>query len=81
MFGALIRAAPQLLIIPLIAAALAKILGPMVTFMTDGPATSSDMLITLLNGASNNFVLIGVLALLMVLIARAITEARTPGRV
>lgn len=81
MFGALVRAAPQLLIFPLLAAALAKVMGPLVTFMTDGPATTGDMLIVMLNGASNNFVLIGVLALFLGLLARAISEAQTPGRV
>jgi hypothetical protein len=78
MFGALLRAAPQLLGIPLLAAALAKVVGPMVTFATNGPATQSDMLIVLMTGISDNFVLVGVLALFLTLLARAVIEARTP---
>jgi len=78
MFGALLRAAPQLLGIPLLAAALAKVVGPIVTFATDGPATQNDMLIVLLTGISDNFVLVGVLGLLLTLVATAVIEARTP---
>jgi hypothetical protein len=77
MFGALLRAAPQLLLFPLLAAALAKVIEPILTFMN---ATSDDMLFVLLVGISNNFVLVGVLGLFMGLLARAISEAATPGR-
>jgi hypothetical protein len=76
MFGALLRAAPQALFMALIAAVLSRILAPLVSFNLNGPATQSDLLINTLTTVSGNSLLIGILALLVTLVARAVVEAQ-----
>jgi len=80
MFGALLRAAPQALFVALLGAVTARIMEPLLAVMVGGSATQNDMLVSGLQSATDNFVLIGVLALLVTLLARAVLEARA-GRV
>ena len=79
MFGFIVRAAPQALLFGLLAAALSAVVDPMVDFMTDGPATQSDLLVSALTATTDNFVLVGLAALLLTFIGRAVLEARVGG--
>lgn len=79
MFGALLRAAPQALLIALLTAVFARVVNPLIDVMTDGPASSNDMLVSGLNSATSNFILVGLAALVLALIARAVLEARLGG--
>lgn len=79
MFGAVLRAAPQALFLALLAALAARITQPLFDFMAAGPATSNDLLLGSLQAATDNMLLIGVLALLLRLIAAAVVEARIGG--
>jgi len=76
MFGALLRAAPEALFIALFAAIVARVVDPLKQAALDGPATQSDTLIVTLSAATENFILVGLLALLLTLIARATIESQ-----
>lgn len=80
MFGAFARAAPQALFIALLAAILARVLDPILEFTLDSPnATQNDMIIAGLQAASDNFLLVGLIALAVALLARATIEASIGG--
>jgi hypothetical protein len=81
MFGALLRAAPQALFIALLAAITSRVLDPFLSFIAAGPAETDDLLYSGLESASENFLLVGLLALLVTLVARAVIEARVGGGV
>jgi hypothetical protein len=76
MFGVLIRAGPQALFMALLGAILARILSPLIGFMTAGPATEDDLLINALTAVSENYILMGVLALVITILATAVLESR-----
>lgn len=79
MLGAFARAAPQALFIAVLAAMTARIMDPLTTFILDSnSASKSDPLVNLLQTASDppNFLLVGVLGLILTLIGRAMVEAR-----
>jgi len=81
MFGILARSAAEALFVTLLAWVLGKVVAPMVTLMTDGAATKDDLLIQTLQGVGDNFVFVGIVALFLSIIARAIVEGRagSPG--
>jgi Mg/Co/Ni transporter MgtE len=77
MLGAIARAAPGALFAAVIAAVLSRALGPLLDIMLEADAaTESEPLISGLQAASNNFLLVGIIGLLLTLIGRAIVEAR-----
>lgn len=80
MFGALVRAAPSALFMALLAAVLSKVLSPMIDVMTaaDGVTEQSNLVAGLIS-VSNNALLVGLLALLLTLIARATVEKSLGG--
>jgi hypothetical protein len=79
MFGAVLRAAPQALFMALLAAVAARVTDPLFDFMASGPAQSDDLLLGSLQAATDNILLVGVLALILTLLARAVIEARIGG--
>lgn len=80
MFGAILRAAPQALFIALLASVSARITEPLIDFTLDNsPAAKSDMLVSGLQSATDNYLLVGIAALLLALVARAVVEARVGG--
>jgi hypothetical protein len=79
MFGAVLRAAPQALFVALLAAVGARVTQPLFDFMAAGPAESDDLLLGSLQAASDNILLVAILALVLTLIARAVVEARIGG--
>jgi hypothetical protein len=79
MFGFLLRAAPQALFVALLGAVASKVLQPIIDVSLAGPATEQDLLISSLVAVTDNFVLAGLLGLLLTLIARAVIEARLGG--
>jgi len=80
MYGVLLRAGPQALFISLMAALFARVLNPLVDVMlVDGPAQQDDMLINALTAASDNFVLIGIIALVITILGTAVIEADQGG--
>lgn len=80
MFGAILRAAPQALFIALLGAVLARVTDPLIDQMVAGGAEEGDLLLKTAQAGTENAVLVGILALLVVLIARAVIEAQM-GRV
>lgn len=81
MFGALLRAAPQALFMALLAAVAARVVAPLVDTMTAGGAQQSDLIVGTLSAASDNMLLVGLVALLVTLVARATIEAQLGGGV
>lgn len=79
MYGFILRAAPQALFIGVLAAVLSAIVDPLLTFMTDGPATSNDLLVSSLTAVTDNFVLVGIAALALTFIGRAVIEGKLGG--
>jgi len=79
MFGAVIRAAAQALFVALLAAVATRVLSPLFDFMAAGPAQSDDLLLGSLQAASDNLLLVALLALVLTLLARAVVEARVGG--
>lgn len=80
MFGTIVRAAPQALFIAFLSAILARVLGPIMDFiMASESANQDDLLISGLTAASDNFIIVGLIALGVVLLARAILEAQIGG--
>jgi len=80
MYGVLLRAGPQALFISLMSALFARVLDPLVDVMlVDGPAQQDDMLINALTAASDNFVLIGIIALVITILGTAVIEADQGG--
>lgn len=63
----------------LLAAVAARVTDPLFDFMLDGPAKSNDLLLGSLQAATDNILLVGVLALVLTLLARAVVEARVGG--
>lgn len=80
MFGAILRAAPQALFIALLGAVLARVTDPLIDQMVAGGAEDGDLLLTAAQAGSDHAVLVGIVALLLTLIARATIEAQM-GRV
>lgn len=75
MFGALLRAAPQSLAFALLAALTAWVVGPMVDVMLGAEsAATDDLLIWGLQTATDQFLLVGLFALVASLVARATVE-------
>lgn len=80
MYGVILRAAPQALFIALLAAVLSRVLDPILEFILASPnAEESDLLISGLQAASENFILVGLIALALVIIARAVLESEIGG--
>lgn len=80
MYGVILRAAPQALFIALLAAVLSRILDPILEFTLESPnAAESDLLISGLQAASENFILVGLISLALVIIARAVLESEIGG--
>jgi hypothetical protein len=79
MFGALLRAAPQALFVALLAAVGSRVATPLIDSMTAGSAQQSDLIVGTLTAATDNFLLVGILALLITLVARATIEAQLGG--
>lgn len=80
MFGVILRAAPQALLFALLAGVLARIVGPLLDFTLQSPnANQSDLLIAGLQAASDNFLLVGLISLAVVIIARAVLESQIGG--
>lgn len=78
MLGAFARAAPQALFIAVLAAITARATEPMTNYaLNSTSASQSDPLISGLSAASDppNFLLVGVIALVLTLIGRAMVEA------
>jgi len=76
MFGILVRSAAEALFVALLSWVLGQVPAPLVTLMQDGAANQDDLLIQALNGAGEHFVLIGILALFVSIIARAVIEGK-----
>lgn len=80
MFGAILRAAPQALFIALLSAVFARVLSPIIDFILQSPnADQNDLLISGLQAASDNFILVGLVALALVLLTRAVLESQIGG--
>lgn len=75
MYGVLVRAAPQAVFVALVSAAGSRVLQPLVDLMLQEGA-KDDLLISGLQTASDNFVLVGILALLLTILAAAVIESR-----
>jgi Na+-driven multidrug efflux pump len=78
MWGALLRGALALLFIPLLGAVLGRPLAHMVDFIVAGSATKQDLLPAMLVAVSDNWVLVGGIAIFVAVLAAAIAEARSP---
>lgn len=77
MFGVIIRAAPQALFIALLSAVLARVLDPIIEFTLESPnADENDLLISGLQAAGDNFILVGLIALALVILTRAVIESQ-----
>ena len=79
MFGAIVRAAPQALFVALLGAVTARVANPLIAQAAAGSATKQDTLLAGLVTLTDNFVLVGILALLLTLLARAVLEAQVAG--
>jgi len=82
MWGLTVRTAPQLAVVILIAAAVQRILSPIVEFLLAGPAEEGDMLIVSLQWVANpaNFALVGIVALAVVWLAGSLFEGSPGGQ-
>ena len=80
MFGGILRAAPDALFVTLIAAITSYVLAPLYSFAvaSDG-ASETDILLWGLRTASANFLLVGLFAGLLTLLARANLESGPGG--
>jgi len=79
MLGAFARAAPQALFAAVIAAFLSRVMSYIMPIILDSPdASESDPLVSGLMAvsSSDNFLLVGLLALLLTLLGRAMVEAK-----
>lgn len=76
MYGFILRAAPQALFVALLGAITAKVVGLLAEVMTDGPGTQSDLLINGLLAVSDHYILVGIAALVVTWVGRAVLEAR-----
>jgi len=80
MFGILVRSAAEALFITLLAWVLGQVVNPLLETIAV-EAAEDDLLYQTLTAAGENFILVGILALFVSLIARAIVEGRagSPG--
>lgn len=76
MYGFILRAAPQALFVALLGAITAKVVGLLAETMLAGPATESDLLVSGLTAVSDHYILVGIAALIVTWIGRAVLEAR-----
>lgn len=82
MFGRIISQAPQMLYIVLLAAFLGTAMNHMLPVMLNGAATESDPLyagIEAAVGTPENFALVGIIALVVAFLARAVVEGNLGG--
>jgi len=79
MYGVLLRAGPQALMISLMGTITTVVLSNLTEVMLAGPATQDNMLIKAFTGVHENFVLIGIIALALTVLATATVEAGQGG--
>lgn len=78
MYGTLIRAGLEALFIALLGAVFVAVMSPLLSAMYPA-ANEDDLLINALTAAQENFILIGIIAILVTVIATAILEGSIGG--
>jgi len=78
MYGVLFRAGPEALFVGVLGAVFARALGPLVDVMMV-EANQDDVLISALTAASDNFILVGIIAIMLTVLATAVLEGSVGG--